>query len=98
MDKITNTGYLENLYKSLSRLSIQTLHSFEETLEEKLFMDMNTATILVSPYGNADLQEKLLRYIETNNGFYWIYPHKKDDKTLIDDRLQKQFMSVVVEG
>lgn len=98
MDKIANTGYLDNLYKSLARLSIHTLHSFEEALEEKLFQDMSTATIFLSPYGNADLQEKLLRYIEKNDSLYWIYPHRKDDKTLIDDRLNKQLMSVIVEG
>lgn len=98
MEKISNTGYLENLYKSLARLGIHTLHPFEETLEEKLFQDTNTATIILSPYGNADLQEKLLRYIEKNESLYWIYPHRRDDKTLIDDRLNKQLMSVVVEG
>lgn len=98
MEKLANTGYLDNLYKSLARLSIYTLHSFEETLEEKLYQDLNTATILLSPYGNADLQDKLLRYIEKNESLYWIYPHRRDDKTLIDDRLSQQMLSVVVEG
>lgn len=97
MENITNTGYLENMYKSLARLSTHTLHPFEKTLEEKLFMDLNTSTILVSPYGNADLQEKLLRYVSKNEGLYWIYPHRYDDKTTIDERLEKHLFSVVVE-
>ena len=98
MEKIANTGYLDNLYKSLARLSTQTLHPFEKVLEEKMFQDFNTATILLSPYGNADLQEKLLSYMEKNEGLYWIYPHRRDDKTVIDDRLQKQLLPVLVEG
>lgn len=98
MEKIANTGYMDNLYKCLARLSTQTLHPFEKVLEEKLFQDNNTATILLSPYGNADLQEKLLGYMEKNEGLYWIYPHRRDDKTVIDDRLQKQLLSIVVEG
>ncbi len=98
MEKMSNTGYLDNMYKSLARLSIYTLHSFEKTLEEKLFMDLNTATIVLSPYGNADLQEKLLRYVEKNESLYWIYPHRRDDKTIIDERLEKQLLSIVVEG
>lgn len=98
MEKIANTGYLDNLYKCLARLSTQTLHPFEKVLEEKMFQDYNTATILLSPYGNADLQEKLLSYMEKNEGLYWIYPHRRDDKTVIDDRLKKQLLSVLVEG
>ena len=98
MEKIANTGYLDNMYKSLARLSLQTLHPFEKTLEEKLFLDLNTATIVLSPYGNADLQEKLLRYGSKNQSLYWIYPHRRDDKTVIDERLEKCLLSIVVEG
>ncbi len=97
MEKIANTGYLDNMYKSLARLSTQTLHPFEKTLEEKLFLDLNTATIVISPYGNADLQEKLLRYANKNASLYWIYPHRRDDKTVIDERLEKHLLSIVVE-
>lgn len=97
MEKVSNTGYLENMYKSLARLSIQTLHPFEKVLEEKLFMDLNTATIILSPYGNADLQEKLLRYAGKNENLYWIYPHRRDDKTAIDERLNKHLLSIVAE-
>lgn len=98
MEKVANTGCLENFYKSLARLSIHTLHPFEEVLEEKLFSDLNTATIILSPYGNADLQEKLLNYRDKNEGLYWIYPHRRDDKTVIDERLEKQLVSMIVEG
>lgn len=97
MEKVTNTGYLENMYKSLARLSTGTLHPFETVLEEKLFADFNTATIILSPYGNADLQDKLLRYLGKNENLYWIYPHKRDDKTAIDERLNKQLFSIIVE-
>lgn len=98
MEKIANTGYLETLYKSLARLSLHTLHSFEETLEEKLYSDLNTATVILSPYSNTDLQEKLLGYREKNESLYWIYPHRRDDKTVIDERLESQMLSVIVEG
>ena len=98
IEKITNKGYLENMYKSLARLSLHTLHPFEKTMEEQLFLDMNTATIVLSPYGNADLQEKLLRYVAKNESLYWIYPHRRDDKTVIDERLEKHLLSIVVEG
>lgn len=97
MEKIANTGYLDNMYKSLARLSLQTLHTFEKTLEEKLFLDLNRATIILSPYGNSDLQEKLLRYSQKNDSLYWIYPHRRDDKTIIDERLEKHLLSIVVE-
>ena len=97
MERITNTGYLESLYKSLARLSTESLYSFEEVLEEKLFSDFNTATIILSPYGNGDLQEKLLRYMGKNENLYWIYPHRRDDKTVIDERFNKQLFSIVVE-
>ena len=97
MERITNTGYLESLYKSLARLSTESLHPFEEVLEEKLFSDFNTATIILSPYGNGDLQEKLLRYMGKNENLYWIYPHRRDDKTVIDERFNKQLFSIVVE-
>lgn len=97
MDKIVNTGFLDNLYKSLARLDIQKIHPYEENMEKRMFGDLNTATIFVSPYSNADIQEKLLRYTEKNDGLYWIYPHKKDDKTIIDERLVKHMMSVIVE-
>lgn len=98
MEKITNTGCMDNLYKCLARLSTHILHPFEQVLEEKMFQDFNTATILLSPYGNADLQDKLLNYVEKSDSLYWIYPHRRDDKTVIDDRLQKQFLSIIVEG
>jgi hypothetical protein len=62
-----------------------------------LFSDFNTATIILSPYGNADLQEKLLRYLGKNENLYWIYPHRRDDKTAIDERFNKQLFSIVVE-
>lgn len=97
MEKLANKGYLENMYKSLSRLCIHTLYPFEKTLEEKLFMDLNTATIILSPYGNADLQEKLLRYVHKNEALYWIYPRRYDDKTAINERLDKHLFPVVVE-
>lgn len=97
MENITNTGDLENMYKSLARLSIQTLHPFDKTMEEKMFSDFQTATIVLSPYGNADLQEKLLRYAGKNESLYWIYPHRRDDKTVIDERLEKQLLSIVAE-
>ena len=97
MEKMTNTSYLENMYKSLARLSLQTLHPFEKVLEEKMFVDFNTATIILSPYGNADFQEKLLRYVNKNENTYWIYPRRRDDKTSIDERLEKHLRSIVVE-
>lgn len=97
IEKMTNTSYLENMYKSLARLNIQNLHPFEKVLEEKLFSDLNTATIMLSPYSNADFQEKMLRYFNQNDNMYWIYPHRRDDKTQIDERLEKQFRSIVVE-
>lgn len=98
MDKVSNINSMDSLYKSLARLNIKTLHSFEETLEEKMFQDMQTATIFLSPYGNEDLQEKLIQYAEKNEGLYWIYPRRRDDKTPICDRLKKQFLPVTVEG
>ena len=97
MERITNTGYLESMYKSLARLSTESLPPFEEKKKKKLFSDFNTATIILSPYGNGDLQEKLLRYMGKNENLYWIYPHRRDDKTAIDERFNKQLFSIVVE-
>lgn len=97
IEKMTNSHYLENMYKSLARLGIETLHPFEKTMEKKLFSDFNTATIILSPYGNMDLQEKLLRYVSKNETMYWIYPHRQDDKTVIDERLEKHLRSIVVK-
>ncbi len=98
MEKIQNLGYMENLYKALARLDISKLHSFEDTLEAKFMQDTNTATILVSPYGNADLQEKLLSYVAKNEELYWIYPKKKDDLTVINEKLAKHILPIIVEG
>ncbi len=97
MEKIANRGYLENLYKSLARLNIEELPDFESTLEEKLFEDMNTATILVSPYAHRDLQEKLLKYSEKNDSFFWVCPKRHSDKIETDDRLMSHFTPVLVE-
>lgn len=98
MDRITGASNLDMLYKSLARLDIQKLNSFEKTLEERMFSDLNTATVVLSPYGNIDLQEKLIRYKENNESLYWIYPHRRDDKTIINERLETQILSMIVEG
>ena len=66
-------------------------------MEEQLFNDMNTTTIILSPYGNKDFQEKLLRYVSKNETMFWIYPHRQDDKTAIDERLEKHLRSIVVK-
>ncbi len=98
MDKMQNLNYMDNLYKALARLSIDKLHPFEESMEEKMFADRNTATILISPYSNTDLQEKLLQYLEKNDAFYWICPKKQNDNNAIHEMLTKQFMPVIVDS
>lgn len=98
MEKLQNIGYMENFYKALARLDIKKLHNFEEKLEEKMFQDKETTTILISPYGNADLQEKLCKYIQYNDNFYFIYPKRKDDNTIIRKELLQHVLPVILEG
>lgn len=98
VEKMQNAGYRENFYKALARLDITKLHTFEENMEEKLFQDINAATILVSPYGNADLQEKLREYVWQNDSFYWVFPKRKDDTTVIHEALERHVLPVVLEG
>lgn len=98
MEKMQSVGMLDLFYKSLARLNIQKIHDFEETMEHKIGEDTETTTILISPYGNADLQEKLCEYIRRNDNFYFIYPKRKDDITVIRKELTNYIFPIILEG